>query len=110
MKIALTFDGDIVAIVGLGQRALGADTINAASAHARADLNAGWRTRLLTAGGGAGTRDLLVKQILKLRPLPLVSGRVHIGDVVRDDIDIGLLREHAGGSDGQGTHGYLLYF
>ncbi len=57
--------------------------------------------RAVRAGGGAGREDLLVEKILELGPLPLEGGRVHVGDVVRDHVDIGLLRQHAGRGDGE---------
>ena len=104
LEIALALDGDIVTIVGLGQRALRADPIDPAGADTSADLDARGRSRFLPIGSRAGARDLLIEQVLKFRPLSFVGGGVHIGDVVRDDIDIGLLREHAGRGDGQGTH------
>ena len=100
-KIALALDRHVVAIVGLGQRALLGDPVDAAGLDAGADLDAGRGTGVGAAGDRAGPRDLLVEQVLELGPLPLEGGGVHVGDVIGDDIDIGLLREHARRGDGK---------
>ena len=54
---------------------------------------------------GADAHDVLVDQVLEHGPLAFEAGRVHVGDVVRNDLDIELLREHSSAGDAKGTHG-----
>src|SRR5260370_1064651 len=54
--------------------------------------------------GGAGAALVLIKQVLEFGALPLEPGGVQVGDVVRDDFDVELLREHAGRGDIHRTH------
>ena len=53
---------------------------------------------------GADAAQVLTVKDLEFGSKVLVAGGVHIGDVIGDDIDIGLLRQHAGRRDAQGFH------
>ena len=46
----------------------------------------------------------LIKQILKFDPSALKRGRVHIRDVVGDDLDVELLGQHPGRTDVKRSH------
>src|SRR6185312_2050131 len=48
--------------------------------------------------------QVLVDQVLELRPPALEAGGRHVGDVVRDDLDVGLLRLHPGAGDVERSH------
>ena len=52
----------------------------------------------------AGLLDILVEQVLEFGALAFVAGGVHVREIVRDHFHIGLLRQHAGRCDVQGTH------
>jgi len=46
----------------------------------------------------------LVEHVFEFSALALVARRVHVRDVVRNDIDVHLLSLHAAGGDGEGAH------
>src|SRR3546814_4850500 len=76
-----------------------------AGTHADDDLDARRHERLGIRGRRARTTQVLVQQILELGALALECRRAHVGDVVRDDLDIELLGHHAGRAGAEGTHG-----
>ena len=53
---------------------------------------------------GADAAQVLVDQVLELGPPPLEAGRGHVGDVVGDHFDVGLLRLHPGAGDIERAH------
>jgi hypothetical protein len=63
---------------------------------AQTGLEANRRLRLLRRGR-AGRPKLLIHQVLELDAALLEAGRVHVGQVVRHVVDVGLLRVHAAG-------------
>jgi hypothetical protein len=91
LEIAAPVDGDVVQATGLGRRALLGDPIDAARLDAGSDLNPGRDDRALAGRLRAHPLDVLVQQVLELGPLPLEPDGVHVGDVVRDDLDVQLL-------------------
>jgi hypothetical protein len=72
--------------------------------HAEAELHAGRHDGAGIGRGRADAPQVLVQQVLELRPVTLEAGGVHVGDVVRDDFDIELLSQHARCADVQGSH------
>jgi hypothetical protein len=57
----------------------------------------------------ADAAQILVEQVGELGPAALVAGGGGVRDVVRDDLDIHLLGEHAGGGGGEGAHGGVSF-
>ena len=87
-------------------RLVGADFFAAmARLHAEADLNAGRHDGACVRRVGADAAEVLIEQILKLGALTLETRSAHVGDVVRDDLDIELLGHHACGGDTERLHG-----
>ena len=72
----------------------------AAGPHAEPDLRA-LGDRVLAAADRHALQALrLVEQVGELGPRPLERRRVHVGDVVGDDLEIGLLGIHPGRRNG----------
>ena len=61
--------------------------------------------------GGAGDADGLVDEVLEIGAHLLEAGGVHVGQVVRDRVDVGLLAYHAAGGGPQASyHAYPYTF
>ncbi len=58
---------------------------------------------------GADAAQVLVDQVLELRPPPLEAGRGHVGDVVGDHLDVGLLGLHPGAGDIERAHAVVSF-
>ncbi|MNE05131.1 hypothetical protein D3C80_976850 [compost metagenome] len=104
LEVALAVDGDVVGVAGAGRAALFGDAVDAAGLDAGADLDAGRDDGALGRGLRAHAFDVLVQQVLELGPLTLEADRVHVGDVVGDDLDVQLLSQHAGGGGSESAH------
>jgi hypothetical protein len=102
--LPLAVDRHVQVVVGDHDVALFGDAVDRRGFDAQADLNARGHDGAGIRGIGAGAQQVLVEQVLKLRPLALEPGRVHVGDVVRDDLDIHLLGQHARCGDAKRTH------
>ncbi len=59
-------------------------------------------------GVAFNTAEALAEHLLEHAAAALEADGVHVGDVVRDHFDIGLLGEHARGSDGESPDGHGL--
>ena len=100
LEPAAPVDGEVERVGGLGQRALDVQVADADGAHAEADLRA-LRHHVLAAAVGHALGALrLVDQIGEFGAGALERGRVDVGDVVGDDLNVGLLGGHAGRGDG----------
>ena len=53
------------------------------------------RQRRVRTGRRTGRSKRLVHQILKIRPAFLKTGRIHVSQIIGDNIQVGLLRPHA---------------
>ncbi len=106
LEEALALDGDVQRVAGLRQVALGEDALGRHRAHAGAELQAGGNLRLRRAGG-AGLAQGLVEQVLEHRPRPLEAVGADVGEVVRGDVELGLLGIEAGsGNPERADHDY----
>src|SRR5690606_7616695 len=76
------------------RRAVSEDLLRRNGPDAVAHLDAGGDLR---PGGHrrTGEADALIKEVLKVRPALLEAGRVHVGQVVGDGVDVELLAAHA---------------
>ncbi len=84
------------------------DAIDGAGLDARADLNAGRGDRALRRRRRAHLIHARIEQVLELRALPLEARGVHVGDVVRDDLNVQFLRRHTGCGDAHCPHVVFL--
>ena len=68
--------------------------------HAQPQLNTGGNNRAGVARGRAHAACMiLVKQIAEFRNLPLVARRAEVGEVLGDNVHVGLLRLQTAGGD-----------
>src|SRR5690606_11795002 len=86
----VALDRDVELFPGVGELALGEDLRGRGDARTVADLDAR-RDEIAAAGIGARLARLLVKQILELDLAPLEAGGVHVGEVVRNRVQVELL-------------------
>src|SRR6185312_1439472 len=101
-------DRDVERVAGLLQVALREDPLGRHRPHAGADLQARRQVGLLRRVG-ARLAQRLVEEILEHRARALEAGRVDVGEVVGDDVDLRLLRVEAGLGNPEGTdHRKLL--
>ena len=100
----MAVDRHIQRIAGLLQIALLIGTIDAGGFHPETQLRARRHDGAGIAGIGAGLPHVLVQQILKFNPLALEARGRHIGDIVGNDFNIGLLSLHSGGRDIECEH------
>ena len=110
LKVSAPVDGHIVLVVGAGQGALRADAIDGSRFYPRPDLNTGGHDGALVGRLGPCSLEGLVEQILEFGPLALEGYGVHVGDVVRDDLDVHLLGGHAGRGGAERLHQRLPFY
>ena len=103
-KQALALDGKIERVVGRGQVALAGNAIDGSQPGAQADLHAGGNDGARFGRGRSDPAQVIVEEVLKLGPAPLERGRVHVGEVVRDHLDVLLLGEHSRRGDVERSH------
>ncbi len=87
---------EVERIAGVAQVALGLHDLGIAGARAEADLQAGSDGRLL-GGRGAGHDVVLIEKVGELHAARLKSRRARVRQIVRDVIEVDLLRGHAAG-------------
>jgi hypothetical protein len=105
LEVTRAVDHHVFRVAGLLGITLGVDALGGDGAHAGADLQAGRQLRLLR-GLGAGLAHVLVQQVLEHGTRLLEAVGADVGEVVRDDVEVGLLRFEAGLGDVQRTdHG-----
>ena len=109
MKAAIAADGDVERLLCPLQVALGHDPVGGGGPNTQADLDAGRKQGAGFRRIGADAANVLVEQVLELGALALVAGGPQVGDVVRDNLDVELLRQHAGGGYVQGFHRSILH-
>ena len=98
LEEAIPLDRDVEFLAGLGELALRENLGGRRHPGAVADFGARGH-EIATAGIGARSAGgFLIEQILKLDLAALEAGGVHVREVVRDRVEIELLRLHAGGS------------
>src|SRR3712207_6676698 len=93
LEVAVAADGEVEAVLGLLQVALLGDAVDRRRLHAEPDLRPRGQDRAVVRALRADAAEVLVEQVLELGPPALVAGGVQVGDVVRDDLDVGLLRQ-----------------
>ena len=84
--------------------ALGVVADDADGLHAQANVGADWAFSACVGRQGTGTVHGLINQVLKGSAPAFEAGRVCIGNIVRDDVNVGLLREHASRCDAKCFH------
>ena len=95
LKEAIPLNGDIQTIASRLEAALGKNVLGGHLPGTMPHLNPG-RQHVVIAGRCPGLSDRLVNQILKLCSHLLESGGADVRQIVGDDVDIRLLRHHAG--------------
>ena len=103
LEQAVAADRDVERVRALLQVALAEVARGGDGTGAEADLQAGRQRRLLAAGG-AGLAQVLVHQVLEHRVRTLVAVRRHVGEVVRDGVQLRLLGLHSRLRNPQRSH------
>ncbi len=101
---ALAVQRHVEPVAGLCQLPLHMHGTHGGRSHAKAEMGTLWQHRPVGGGGRALHPVGLVEQVGELRPRPLETGRVDVGDVVGDHVQILLLGVHAGGGDSECAH------
>ena len=107
LEIAVALDRHVQRVGGLLQVALLVDAVDRRGLHAQPDLRAGRHDGAVVRTVGADAAQVLVDQVLELGPPPLEAGGGHVGDVVGNDFDVGLLGLHPGAGDIERAHRFL---
>ena len=98
----VALDREVERVAGLHQHALGELFLRRADFHAQADVLADRDLR--RSDRRAGSAQLLVDQVLKVRQVVAEPGGVHVRQVVGDRVDVVLLRCHPAGRGEECSH------
>src|SRR5690606_32918411 len=96
LEEAVALDREVERAAGRLDRALRVDALDRREPGAAADLDRGDADRVRVADRDRSL-DRLVEQVLEVRTATLEPGRVHVRQIVRDDLDAKLLRHHPRG-------------
>ena len=99
LKITAPLNSQIQRIVGVGQTGTAGNPINCRGTHAQTELNAGRNHCLRSRRRRSRTNDILIQQVVKFGPALGISRRVHIGNIVGNNVNVRLLGQHAGCTD-----------
>src|SRR5213080_469929 len=94
LEEARPLHGQIERVAGLRVVALHVDALDGRRPRPEPHLDAGRRLRVVR-GRRSRRADRLVEQVLEVGPALLEARRVHVGQVVGDDVDVQLLGLHA---------------
>jgi hypothetical protein len=102
LKEARALDGEVEGIAGLGVIALEVQALHRGGTRPEPDLDPGGELAVRRARR-ARRPQRLVEQVLEVGAALLEAGRVHVRQVVGDDVDVQLLRLHPGRGGVQGS-------
>src|SRR3546814_11150654 len=80
------------------------DAVDAGRTHTHTDLDTRGYDGVGIRRGDARAAQVLVEQVLEFGALALEPRGAHVGDVIRDDLNIELLGQHAGSTGIERTH------
>ena len=95
LKVAAAANGQIQRVVGIGQAGTVGNTVNGGGSDTETQLNAGRHNRVGRRRRRTRTDNVLIQKIVKFGSSFRIGRSVHVGDVVGNNVHVGLLCQHS---------------